>query len=108
MRTIGGVDRDEHRHTARVAAVVGALIVSLVTTLSTSLLATDAPLTAGVLVLAAAAVAALVGTTAGGLLGTPPAAWPGARQPVPALASRVADPVRHPVRPRAPGTVAAR
>lgn len=97
---------DDHRHTARASALVTGLLVTLVTALSSSLLAlgTDAPLAAGIAMLAVA-VAALVGTTAGGILAVRPALWPGSRQPVPALASLVADPVRHPVRPRAPGTV---
>lgn len=96
----------DHRHTARASALVTAVLVTLATALSSSLLALgpDAPLAAGVAMLAVA-VAALVGTTAGGVLALRPAAWPGSRQPVPALASLVADPVRHPVRPRAPGTV---
>ena len=96
----------DHRHTARVSALVTALLVGLVTALSSTLLAmgSDAPLAAGIAMLAMA-VAALVGTTAGGILALRPATWPGTRQPVPALASLVADPVRHPVRPRAPGTV---
>lgn len=96
----------DHRHTARVSALVTAALVGLVTALSWSLLAAgpDAPLAAGITMLAMA-VAALVGTTAGGILAVRPATWPGSRQPVPALASLVADPVHHPVRPRAPGTV---
>jgi hypothetical protein len=96
----------EHRHTARASALVTGLLVTLATALSSSLLAlgTDAPIAAGIAMLAVA-VAALVRTTSGGFLGVRPAAWRGSRQPVPALASRVADPVRHPVRPRAPGTV---
>lgn len=97
---------DDHRRAARASAFVTAVLVTLVTALSSSLLAlgTDAPLAAGVAMLAVA-VAALVRTTAGGVLAVRPATWPGSRQPVPALASLVTDPVRHPVRPRAPGTV---
>lgn len=97
---------DDHRHTARASALVAGLVVALVTALSSSLLATgsEAPLAAGIAMLAVA-VAALVGTTARGIIAVRPATWPGSRQPVPALASLVTDPVRHPVRPRAPGTV---
>ncbi|GAA1513768.1 hypothetical protein [Nocardioides humi] len=99
------MSEDRDRRTARASVLVTGLVVALVTTLSSSLLAlnADAPLAAGVAMLAMA-VAALVRTTAGGVLVLRPAAWPGTRQPVPTLAARVADPVRHPARPRAPGT----
>lgn len=97
---------DDHRHTARASAFVSALVVALATSLSATLvtLGPDAPLAAAVAVLALA-VGGLVRVSAGGVLAVRPAPWPGARQPVPALASLVTDPTRHPVRPRAPGTV---
>lgn len=86
--------------------LVTGLALALAAALSSSLLAlnADAPLSAGIAMLAVAA-AALVRTTTGGLLVLRTAVRPGVRQPVPVLASRVADPVRHPARPRAPGTV---
>lgn len=95
-----------HGHTARASAFVTALAVTLVAALSPSLLAlgTDAPLTSGLAVIAVA-VAALLRTTTVGAVPVRSLARPGVRQPVAALASLVTDPVRHPVRPRAPGTV---
>ncbi|GAA4817685.1 hypothetical protein ACFQ0K_09140 [Nocardioides caeni] len=97
---------DDHPTTARMSAFVGSVLVALATTVSASLLALgpDAPLAAGIAMLAVA-IGALVHTTQGGITAPSFAPRPGARQPVPALASRVTDTDRHPVRPRAPGTV---
>ncbi|MDQ6523870.1 hypothetical protein RB608_09680 [Nocardioides sp. LHD-245] len=98
------MDGEQDQRTARVSVLVAGLAAALVAALTSSLIAlsADAPLATAVAMLAVAA-AGLVRTAAGGVLVLRPAAWPGARQPVPTLAARVADPVRHPVRPRAPG-----
>lgn len=96
----------DHRHSARISVLVTGVLVALVAALPTSVLAfsSDAPLTAGIAMLAVAA-AALVRTTTGGFLVLRSVTRPDARQPAPCLSARVADPVRHPARPRAPGTV---
>jgi hypothetical protein len=93
--------------TARVSVLFGGLLALLTATLTAAapLLGADAPAAVGLAVLVLA-VAALVRVNAAGLLALRPvASYPRERQPAPALASRVADPVHHPVRPRAPGTV---
>ncbi len=91
-----------------VAGVLGVMVagfVALLTTATPLLADAPSPATLGLAVLALA-VAGMVRVTAAGTLTRRPATtYAGRRQPTPALASRVADPVHHPVRPRAPGTV---
>ena len=93
--------------TARISVLVAGLLVALTAYLTAAAPALGAdPTRAVALAVLVLAVAVLVRLAAAGALTLRPVtSYPRALQPLPALASRVADPVHHPVRPRAPGTV---